>query len=139
MSASSNACVFCNEDGGEVIWSNALARVVRVDDADHPAFCRVIAQRHVREMTDLDEAQRAQMMRIVFAVEQAQRKLLSPQKVNLARLTFCGLRMCTGMSYRDLWAIRTIRIRSGENTPAAPRSRCRISIGSALSKNCRHG
>ena len=84
MSASSNACVFCNEDGGEVIWSNALARVVRVDDADHPAFCRVIAQRHVREMTDLDEAQRAQMMRIVFAVEQAQRKLLSPQKVNLA-------------------------------------------------------
>jgi len=82
--AKSGDCVFCNEEGGDIVWSNALARVVRVNDADHPAFCRVIAQRHVREMTDLDEVERMELMRIVFAVEQAQRKLLDPEKINLA-------------------------------------------------------
>ena len=84
MANNSVDCVFCNEAGGDIVWSNALARVVRVNDADHPAFCRVIVQWHVREMTDLDEAQRMELMRIVFAVEQAQRKLLDPEKINLA-------------------------------------------------------
>ncbi|MGD8477467.1 MAG: HIT family protein, partial [Burkholderiales bacterium] len=70
--------------GGEVVWSNVLARVVRVDDEDHPAFCRVILQRHVREMTDLDDSERGALMRIVFAAEQAQRTLLEPEKINLA-------------------------------------------------------
>jgi len=84
MSAGPNGCVFCHEDGGDIIWSSALARVVRVNDEDHPGFCRVIAQRHVREMTDLDEAGRTELMRIVFAVEQVQRKLLAPEKINLA-------------------------------------------------------
>jgi len=77
-------CVLCEEDGGEVVWSNALARAVNVNDDDHPGFCRVILQRHVREMTDLTEGERDELMRVVFAVEQAQRKLLSPEKINLA-------------------------------------------------------
>jgi diadenosine tetraphosphate (Ap4A) HIT family hydrolase len=56
--------------------------VVNVNDEDHPAFCRVILQRHAREMTDLNESERADLMHIVFAVEQAQRKLLEPEKIN---------------------------------------------------------
>lgn len=76
--------MFCREAGGETIWSNSLARVVNVNDEDHPAFCRVILQRHAREMTDLDDAERLELMRIVFAVEQVQRKLLAPEKINLA-------------------------------------------------------
>jgi diadenosine tetraphosphate (Ap4A) HIT family hydrolase len=77
-------CVLCEQDGGEIVWSNALARVVNVNDDDHPGFCRVILQRHVREMTDLPDGERNDLMRIVFAVEQVQRKLLSPEKINLA-------------------------------------------------------
>ena len=84
MSEPNNTCVFCREAGGEIVWSNPLARVVNVNDEDHPAFCRVILQRHAREMTDLNEAERAELMRIVFAVEQVQRKLLGPDKINLA-------------------------------------------------------
>ena len=80
----SGNCVLCEEDGGEIVWSNALARVVNVNDDDHPGFCRVILQRHVREMTDLPDSERGDLMRIVFAVEQVQRKLLSPEKINLA-------------------------------------------------------
>ena len=84
MNEPNNRCVFCREPGGEIVWTNSLARVVNVNDADHPAFCRVILQRHAREMTDLNESERAELMHIVFAVEQAQRKLLEPEKVNLA-------------------------------------------------------
>jgi len=78
------SCVLCEEDGGEIVWSNALARVVNVNDVDHPGFCRVILQRHVREMTDLTINERNELMRIVFAVEQVQRELLSPEKINIA-------------------------------------------------------
>jgi diadenosine tetraphosphate (Ap4A) HIT family hydrolase len=84
MNEPNNRCVFCREPGGEIVWSNSLARVVNVNDEDHPAFCRVILQRHAREMTDLNESERADLMHIVFAVEQAQRKLLEPEKINLA-------------------------------------------------------
>ena len=84
MTGKASRCVLCEESGGEVVWSNALARVVNVNDEDHPAFCRVVLQRHAREMTDLAAADRDAFMRIVFAVEQAQRKLLDPDKVNLA-------------------------------------------------------
>jgi len=84
MNAAAAGCVLCDEAGGQIIWSDALARVVNVEDEDHPAFCRVVLQRHEREMTDLDETECAAMMRIVFAVERAQRTLLNPDKINIA-------------------------------------------------------
>jgi diadenosine tetraphosphate (Ap4A) HIT family hydrolase len=77
-------CVLCEESGGDIVWSNSLARVVNINDQDHPGFCRVILQRHVREMTDLTGDARAAIMRVVFAAELAQRRLLSPDKINLA-------------------------------------------------------
>ena len=77
-------CALCADAGGEVVWSNPLARVVNAGEEDHPAFCRVVLQRHAPEMTDLDSAECAELMRIVFAVERAQRKLLNPDKINLA-------------------------------------------------------
>ena len=84
MNAPAARCALCAEAGGEIVWSDALARVVDVRDEDHPAFCRVVVQRHVREMTDLSESERAAVMRIVFAAERAQRTLLNPDKINIA-------------------------------------------------------
>jgi diadenosine tetraphosphate (Ap4A) HIT family hydrolase len=66
------------------VWENELARVILANEADHPGFCQVVLSRHVKEMTDLPEADRTRLMRIVFAVEAAQRALLAPDKVNLA-------------------------------------------------------
>jgi diadenosine tetraphosphate (Ap4A) HIT family hydrolase len=77
-------CVFCDGSGGEILWHDAHCRVVRADDADYPSLCRVIWQRHVKEMTDLDAAERAHYLRVVFALEQALRELLSPDKINVA-------------------------------------------------------
>lgn len=84
MGERATACELCREAGGEVLWRDGFCRVVLVGDPDYPAFCRVILERHVREMTDLEEAERARLMRVVFAVEAALRELLAPDKVNLA-------------------------------------------------------
>jgi len=76
----------CDSAGGDPLWQDELCRVVLVEDRDYPGFCRVILNRHVKEMTDLDSATRQRLMQVVFAAEQALRELLQPAKINLASL-----------------------------------------------------
>jgi diadenosine tetraphosphate (Ap4A) HIT family hydrolase len=79
-------CELCDTAGGEVLWRDDFLRVVRVGDADYPAFCRVIWNAHLKEMSDLNDNERAQVMRVVFAVETAIRAIIKPDKINLASL-----------------------------------------------------
>ncbi len=81
-----SACELCESAGGDTLWQDELCRVVLVADSDYPGLCRVIVNRHVREMTDLDMPTRQKLMRVVYAVEQALRDLLRPDKINLASL-----------------------------------------------------
>jgi diadenosine tetraphosphate (Ap4A) HIT family hydrolase len=79
-------CPLCREDGGVVLWRDRFCRVVAVDDPDYPGYCRVILQRHEREMTDLAPDEQHHLMLVVFEVEAALRDALMPDKVNLASL-----------------------------------------------------
>jgi diadenosine tetraphosphate (Ap4A) HIT family hydrolase len=79
-------CELCDGDGGEAIWRDGQCRVVQVTEPGYPGFCRAIWNAHVAEMTDLNEAERAGFMRVVFTVEATLRELLQPDKVNLASL-----------------------------------------------------
>jgi hypothetical protein len=79
-------CELCEAEGGERVWGDARCRVVLVGEPGYPGFCRVIWKRHVAEMTDLADADRVHLMRVVFGVERALRELLRPDKVNLASL-----------------------------------------------------
>ena len=79
-----SSCELCDSAGGQPLWQDELCRVVLVEDRDYPGFCRVILNRHVSEMTDLDAATRQRLMRVVFAAEQALRQLMQPTKINLA-------------------------------------------------------
>jgi diadenosine tetraphosphate (Ap4A) HIT family hydrolase len=79
-------CPLCQARNENILWRDALLRVIRVDDPDYPGFCRVILNRHVKEMTDLSPLERAHLMQTVFVVEAALRELLQPDKVNLAAL-----------------------------------------------------
>lgn len=81
-----DGCELCATPGGHLLWSDARLRVVRIDDPDYPGFLRVIWQAHVREMSDLDPAQRSCLLEAVFAAERAVIDLLRPYKVNLASL-----------------------------------------------------
>lgn len=79
-------CELCDSAGGELLWRDALCRVIHVDNPDYPGFCRVILNRHIKEITDLDESKRLRLMTVVFAVEQVVREVMQPDKINLASL-----------------------------------------------------
>ncbi len=79
-------CPLCVGDGGDVVWRGARARVVLADKPQFPGFTRVIWDEHRAEMTDLPAAERAGLMALVWCVEQTQRELLRPDKINLASL-----------------------------------------------------
>lgn len=70
----------------EILWQDDFCRVVLLNDADYPAYCRVELIAHIKEMTDLAPEQRARMMKTVFAVETAMREVIAPDKINLASL-----------------------------------------------------
>jgi diadenosine tetraphosphate (Ap4A) HIT family hydrolase len=82
--AKQDDCALCQEAGGELLWRDDFCRVVLVDDADYPGFCRVILNAHHSEMTDLPLAARHCLMATVYAVEQVLRDHLHPAKINLA-------------------------------------------------------
>lgn len=79
-------CELCEHDGGELIVKTAQFRVVLIDDANYPGFCRVIWHAHAKEMTDLEIADRSTLMQAVCKVEQAVREVMAPDKINLASL-----------------------------------------------------
>lgn len=80
------ACELCDQIGGTLLWQDEHHRVVLVEDEDYPGFCRVIWNRHVKEMTDLPDSDRQRLMTTVFTVEAAVRTTMLPDKVNLACL-----------------------------------------------------
>ena len=82
-------CELCQSDGGELLYRGPHYRVVRVTGSEgdsYPGFCRVIWNAHVKEMSDLGEADRQLLMGAVFRVEAALRFSLQPKKINLASL-----------------------------------------------------
>ena len=80
-------CPICAAQNEEILLQTPNLRVIAVhNEANAPAFCRVIWQRHVAEMTDLQPAERAELMDAVYKVEAAMRQVLQPEKINLASL-----------------------------------------------------
>ena len=83
-------CTLCKEDlkpeEGQLIWRGDDCRVILINDSDLPGFCRVVWNRHVPEMTDLTYGEREHLMTLVFAVEEAIRHVMHPDKINLAAL-----------------------------------------------------
>lgn len=80
-------CPICHAEHEEILLQTPNLRVIAVhNEASAPAFCRVIWQEHVAEMTDLPAQQRAEIMDMVYRVEAAMRQVLKPAKINLASL-----------------------------------------------------
>ena len=77
-------CELCDAQQGDVVFTSSRWRVLLVDDANYPGFCRVVWTGHVKEMTDLSVAERQELMAAVWAVEQVIRDVMAPHKINLA-------------------------------------------------------
>lgn len=84
-----SSCELCAATSGDIVWQDALCRVMRVGGDEgkaFPGFCRVVWNAHVAEMTDLAGCDQRHLMNVVFATEAALRSLLHPDKINLASL-----------------------------------------------------
>jgi len=83
-------CALCKDElkpeEGQLIWKGDDCRIILVNDPDLPGFCRVIWNQHVAEMTDLTYGEREHLMTLVFAVEEAIRQVMHPDKMNIAAL-----------------------------------------------------
>ena len=80
-------CPICSAQNAEILWQNPPLRAIAWhNEANVPAFCRVIWQAHVAEMTDLAADERAEIMNAVYRVEAAMRQVFRPAKINLASL-----------------------------------------------------
>ena len=77
-------CDLCSRTGGELLWRDDRCRVIHVAEPGYPGYCRVVWEAHVKEMTDLSDADRLHLMEVVFSVESVLRELLEPLKINLA-------------------------------------------------------
>lgn len=78
-------CELCNLSA-QAVWRNALFSVILVDDAAYPGFVRVIWHDHVREMSELDAADRLALNDAVWRAELAVGAVMAPDKINLASL-----------------------------------------------------
>lgn len=86
MSHTTASCALCAGDGGALIWRDDTLRVIRVDEPDLPGYTRVVWNAHVPEITNLESRQRDTLMAAVYRVESVQRRVLQPDKINLASL-----------------------------------------------------
>lgn len=79
-------CPLCRDTGGHLVLQAPQWRLIRAEDANFPAFYRLIWQAHVAEFTDLSLADRQACMAAVCAVEEELRAALQPTKINVASL-----------------------------------------------------
>ena len=78
-------CELCELSAPSVVDNDRFA-VILVDDANYPGFARVIWKDHVREVSDLADADRLLLNDAVYRLELAVREVMQPLKVNVASL-----------------------------------------------------
>ena len=78
-------CELCELSAPTVVDNDKFA-VILVDDANYPGFARVIWKDHVREVSDLADADRLLLNDAVVKLELAVREVMQPLKVNVASL-----------------------------------------------------
>jgi diadenosine tetraphosphate (Ap4A) HIT family hydrolase len=78
-------CELCDLFVPTVVDNDKFA-VILVDDVNYPGFARVIWKDHVREVSDLPDADRLLLNDAVWKLELAVREVMQPLKVNVASL-----------------------------------------------------
>jgi diadenosine tetraphosphate (Ap4A) HIT family hydrolase len=80
------ACELCELAAASKVVANDKFSVILANEANYPGFARVVWNEHVREMSDLPDADRLLLNDAVWKLEQAVREVMQPLKVNVASL-----------------------------------------------------
>lgn len=79
-------CELCELAASAKVVANEKFSVILAEEPNYPGFARVVWNGHVREMSDLLDADRLLLNEAVFKLEQAVREAMQPLKVNVASL-----------------------------------------------------
>jgi len=77
-------CLFCSLPSEKILWQDESCAIISADDADYPGYVIVIWHGHEKEMTDLTGDEQMYLLSVVSRTEAALRRLLNPDKINLA-------------------------------------------------------
>ena len=72
--------------GAQGVFEHEKFVVILADEANYPGFARVVWRAHVREMSELPDADRLLLNEAVWKLELAVREVMQPLKVNVASL-----------------------------------------------------
>ena len=81
-----SGCSLCSGCSYPIIWQTINFRVVLINDHSYPGYCRIESIVHIKEMTDLTDALQKECLQLLLNIEKGLRKLLAPDKINLASL-----------------------------------------------------
>ena len=79
-------CPLCITTDKNILFTNKLFRIIHVHDEFYPGYIRLILNRHVAEMTDIDDKEAHNIFSTLLIIEQCIRDILNPDKINLACL-----------------------------------------------------
>lgn len=79
-------CELCELAASSKVVANDKFSVILANEPSYPGFARVIWNGHVREVSDLPDADRLLLNEAVWKLEQAVREVMQPLKVNVASL-----------------------------------------------------
>lgn len=78
-------CVLCHPQKENIVWENKELRVIQVDDPLFPGYFRVIWNKHIAEMSDLNDDERQLLEKVLLTVEKVVREQMQPDKINWAQ------------------------------------------------------
>lgn len=79
-------CPLCFPSGEKVLLKNDLFRIIQINDADYPGYFRVIANDHVKEMSELSSEAQMRIISALSKIEEIVLENMRPIKVNWAQL-----------------------------------------------------
>lgn len=79
-------CPLCSSVNERVLFTNNLFRIIYVDDEYYPGYIRLILNKHVAEMTDIDAKNAHIVFSALLIIENYMHEILNPDKINLASL-----------------------------------------------------
>ena len=77
-------CFFCQNSGGEILFNNKLFRIILIADENYLGYLRIVANSHLKELTDLADSDNLAMYQAVLQCEKILRQIFNPDKINIA-------------------------------------------------------
>lgn len=79
-------CGLCTRAEEVVVWRGAFWRLIDAQQPDYPGYMRLVANRHVTEVSWLAKAEREHLFKLLPVIDELICEHLAPEKINIASL-----------------------------------------------------